>query len=247
MNRIILGNVSDTEATTHEAGALGVTLTKPHSVTLVSQADEGSSGDHESDRVLVAMQQRVSEVCPDAIASVLSSGLLVVALQPHLPAVDAALSSAMESDSRVGLVIGRGTAATGIRGLALSYRQAGRAQALGQLLEPGIRIHDYARLRFFDIFKEGEPIRSFVEDELGPLLAVRSHRRRDRLIETLSSLSTCALNRKQAAYRLGIHSNTLTNRVHELEWILGNDPTVGETWFRTQLAVRLMKLAGRSG
>lgn len=105
-------------------------------------------------------------------------------------------------------------------GLIASFEEARRAQALGAILRPEQPVHRYAALRVFDLFKEGEPVDGFVTEVIGRLLE-QDRRRRTHNLATLQALFGAALNRKVAARRLGIHPNTLSNRLGRIEALLG--------------------------
>ncbi|MHB8621022.1 MAG: PucR family transcriptional regulator [Chloroflexota bacterium] len=240
LTRIINEEAEDETAATREASLLGLDLTRPHCVLAIARAHDELRPSTESDLALAAVQGRLRTAQPQSLAVLLSRGLVAVLPADQVQAGSNVVGLALAEQGRT-FVAGIGTAASGIKSLAASYREALRAQALGSILNPGRLVHRYEDLRLFDLFKEGEAMDAFVSEVLGPLLRLNGERRQ-RLAETLNAVFSSALNRKQAAHVLGIHPNTLSFRVRRIEELLGGSLIAGEFCFRVQLALRLLPL-----
>lgn len=228
-----------------EARQLGLDLSSPNVVVLATGAQDRLRPSTRADLALAEVQTRLQEAIPEALAVLLSGGL--VAVLPSEAAglgeavVERALAETRRREPAHPLTVGVGSPGTGVAGLASSYREAVRAHALGGILHPASLLHRYSELRLFDLFKEGGPTDAFVREVLGPILEL-SGDRRDRLLETLDALFSAALNRRLAAARLGVHQNTLSHRVRRVEELVGGSLDSGELCFRLQLALRLLPL-----
>lgn len=243
LTRVIHDEVDEAE-TLFEAKALGFDFSRPHAVLVATCAHLELRPATTSDLALAAAQTRLQAQLPDDPAVLLSSGLVAAVAAPRLATaeelVQAALAEALEGPPAS--AVGVGTAREGIRGLAESYREAIRARALGRMLAPARILHRYGDVALFDLFKEGQPVDTFVEQALGPLLALSPERRR-RTIETLDALFASGLNRKQASFRLHVHQNTLSNRIRRAEELLGEPLLSGERRLRVELALQLLPLS----
>jgi sugar diacid utilization regulator len=240
LTRVIQGEAVDEEALT-EASALGLDLRRRHAALVATRTHDGERPTH-ADLLLAGIQRRLQAAWPQVLAGLLSVGLVAVVPQRLMGDVEALLERELAAGgAELALAVGIGTPGAGARGVAASYREAGRAHALGAVVHPDRRLHRYRELRLYDLFKEGETMDAFVGETLGPLLALPDGPR-GRALETLEVLFAGALNRKQAARRLGVHQNTLSNRLRRLERLLGGDLHSGELCFRLQLALRLLPL-----
>lgn len=243
LTRMIAAEV-DEAAMLAEADALGFDFSAAHVVLVVTVARGEVSPNTRSDLALAAVQARFHARLPASLAVVLSNGLVAVVPAPDAEVAEqlvegAAAGGALEAEPT--LAVGVGTPRAGIGGLGASYQEAVRARALGRMLHPGRVFHRYREVALLDLFKEDETIDAFVQDALGPILELDGGRRR-RLIETLEALFASALNRKQAAFQLRVHQNTLSNRIRRAEALLGGSILEGERRFQLELALRLLPL-----
>ncbi len=140
-----------------------------------------------------------------------------------------------------GISVAAGTPAAGVEGFVLSHREALLARRVAQF-----RGDRAARVAFPDLALEAlmvddvEAARRFAARELGPLAA------RDdattRLASTLQVFLEEGASFARAARRLGVHTNTVTYRVHRAEELLGH--RVGERQLELRVALRLSRLTG---
>lgn len=77
--------------------------------------------------------------------------------------------------------------------------------------------------------------RRFVEDRLGPLL---KHESRDRMLATLQHFLETSGSPSRCGRRLGLHANTVTQRIRRIEEILGHPIDPEDLSLRVALAVR---------
>lgn len=250
LTRVINGEALDEPALLAEAGQLGLDFASPNVVLLGTGAQGRLRPSTRSDLALAQVQNRLQAAIPGSLAILLSVGLVAVVPAESAAAGETEVRRALEETRRAEpthrLLVGVGSPATGPGGLAASYREAVRAHALGAILHPDALLHRYGELRFFDLFKEGPQTDAFVEEVLGPILALKGERRQ-RLAETLDALFSAALNRKLAARRLGVHQNTLSHRIRRIEELVGASLTSGELCFRLELALRLLPLTSAAG
>jgi sugar diacid utilization regulator len=240
ITRIIREEV-DEDAARAEGRSLGFDLSRPHVVLVVGNARGELGPTAASDLRLGILRSRLQGAQAGALAVLLSSGLVVVVPAAESNPVEELLQRWLRSDQAPELTAGAGTPGSGVAGLAASYREAVRARALGAILHPGRALHRYHELALFDLFRQGEAMDAFVRAALGPLLEVEA-RRRQLLVDTLAALFANGLNRKRTAFQLGVHQNTLSNRIRRLERLLGGSLLSGEFCFRIQLALRLLPL-----
>lgn len=137
-----------------------------------------------------------------------------------------------------GLSVAAGTPAPGIEGFVLSHREALLARQVAQL-----RGDSAARVTFPDVSLEalmvGDPeaARRFAARELGPLAAEDDATRR--LASTLAIFLEEGASFTRAARRLGVHTNTVTYRVHRAEELLGRPSS--ERQLELRMALRMTR------
>jgi len=138
-----------------------------------------------------------------------------------------------------GLSVAAGTPAHGVEGFVLSHQEALLARRVAQL-----RGDSAARVAFPEVALEAlmvddpEAARRFAARELGPLAAEDDATRR--LASTLAIFLDESASFARAARRLGVHTNTVTYRVHRAEELLGHPAT--ERQLELRMALRLVGL-----
>ncbi len=140
-----------------------------------------------------------------------------------------------------GISVAAGTPAHGVEGFVLSHREALAARRVVQLRGEGRA----ARVGFPELALEAlmigdvEAARRFAARELGPLAA--GDDATVRLASTLAVFLDEGASFVRAARRLGVHTNTVTYRVHRAEELLGHP--VSERQLELRVALRLARLA----
>lgn len=177
-----------------------------------------------------------------------ASGVLCVSIAPHLvgawigawaPIADCNPTQG-EWVQRQGNLLAAGSSGAGVDGFRRSHREAMLARRVAQLTtqRPSriVRYEDVA-LTALGSFDTGVA-REFVEHELGALSGEDDSTRR--LAVTLHTYLEELASPRRTAHRLGVHENTVKNRIRAAEEILGHSPQqrVGELL----LALRLARL-----
>jgi len=241
--RLFSGDFDDEPTVLREAHALGYDLSHVHIVVLVVPSLRRDKASAEDDLALAEAQSQLERFFIEGPALLMRAGSLFAvpsgSAQNVATSVHAALMGLPQANHR--FVIGIGTPRAGPHGLVESFHEAQRASTLGAILKPTDLIHRYDELRFFDLFKQGEPIEAFVQEVLGQLIAY-DLQHNSSLAETLNEVFGTALNRKVAAHRLGIHPNTMSYRIRQIEELLSGSLLSGEFCFRVQLALKLLPL-----
>jgi len=156
--------------------------------------------------------------------------------EPFGPAALAKLRRAI-ADS--GLTIAVGEPARGLEGLRRTRHQALDAGAIQQALGAGAHPCVWAsdvRLELL-LLQDHALARRFVTDELGPLAG--DDRRACRLRETLTAWFASG-SHGGAAGLLGVHKNTVRNRLRDAEQLLGTSLWIRST--EVQVALRLHRI-----
>lgn len=234
--RLLVARVAEDDfATAGERTAalevLGLRPGDPH-VGVVAAGGEG----------LAELVAALTRVVPRSVGAVLRNGAVVLVPASSESALTGVLHDVLvrlgEGSRAVTAGLGRPTASA--HGLADSVREAERARTLGSILAPERRVHPYASVEFFDLFRDDGPVDEFVRQVLGEHLDAQADR--TDLLTTLYTYFTLGMNRAAAARRLEIHPNTLDYRLRRARSSYGADLTSPEYSFRFQLAVRLLPL-----
>jgi hypothetical protein len=97
-------------------------------------------------------------------------------------------------------------------------------------------------LGFFGLLVgDGRDVRAFVDATLGPVLEYDARRRTD-LVATLQAYFDAGSSPARAAEALGVHVNTVTQRLDRVGRLLGNDWSTPSRALEVQLALRLHRL-----
>jgi DNA-binding PucR family transcriptional regulator len=122
-----------------------------------------------------------------------------------------------------GVSLAVGAPASGIEGFRLTHRQARGAQRIALLRQqPVTRYRDVA-LEVVLMADESQA-REFAAHELHELAG--NHPRSRQLRETLEAYFRCEQNASSAAAALGVHQQTVTNRLRAIEVQLGYPPSI---------------------
>ncbi len=194
-------------------------------------------------QVLLPFLERLDEDFPKLVPVWVNEDLaILVSAGYKRRAIDLAKSTLATSPETREYAVGVGRAYRGITDISKSYAEAIRALALGRLLGKSGKHWEYADLEFLDLFKTGREIDDYVRNTLDPILNDASPKRRLRNLATLRAFFSNGMNRKKTARALGVHINTLSGRLSQLESSLGGDLTEGDFGFRVHLAVRMLPL-----
>jgi hypothetical protein len=240
LSRIVEDDFSTAEERDAAVRSLGLDPSHPHVGVVIGATSRAGST---LDTILLEILQEIRRHIPGTTSALLRRGAVLVVPTAATSGIEALLDRALRRpDDESSLVsAGLGRPAPTAEGLATAVREAERARALGEILFPRRRVHTYDETAFFDLFRQGEPVDTFVAAVLGELVSTDRTSKID-LVRTLYVYFTVGMNRRAAATRLGIHPNTLDYRLRHAAKDLGADLTAPETSFRFQLAVRLLPL-----
>lgn len=119
-----------------------------------------------------------------------------------------------------GARVALGEPSPGLHGLAATKRQADLARLVAEL-RPEHRITRYTDVALAALLlRDEDAARAFATEELGPL--VRDGRTAASLRETLAAFFASGQDRSRTALCLGIHRNTVANRLTRAEQLLGH-------------------------
>ena len=145
-------------------------------------------------------------------------------------------------------LVALGEPGEGIDGFRRSYRQAMRARGVAQLSSArpgsGVRYRDVALTALAS--SDPDHAREFVETELGTLAGEDDHSRR--LAATLRVYLEEQSSPRRTAQRLGVHENTIANRIKAAQSQLDNaiEPRIAELLVALRLARLIAATNGRS-
>lgn len=203
---------------------------------------------HEGPEGREAALPELERIAADAVAPLGLAPMLVTTtgravLSGWLASADE-VGDVIEGERRVdasalppGVRIAFGTPRHGVEGFRASYRQAIEAQRVARLHPRPQPVSHYGALALRALATTDlTHARTFVEDELGPLAAPDDATQR--LAATLRVYLEEHASPARTAARLGVHPNTVANRVRAAEELLGRDAAgrVAETLVALQLA-----------
>ncbi len=134
------------------------------------------------------------------------------------------------------------------------YRQASseaiQALRTGYTIHPEGGVTHYNDIRIFEYLTIAPELKNdTIQDKLEVLLRYdQSHKKKDRLLETLEVYLQCQANMAKAGARLGVHRNTVEQRLKRMKEEAGLDVLNTDTHvFDLELALRVFKLRMQSG
>jgi PucR C-terminal helix-turn-helix domain/GGDEF-like domain len=164
------------------------------------------------------------------------------ALEPqYLGALEVPAAGGPAATPGGGISVAAGTAARGVEGFVLSHREALAARRVARLRggTPSPALYPDLALEAL-LLDDVEAAARFVARELGPLAA--PDEATARLATTLAVFLEEGASFVGAARRLGVHTNTVTYRVHRAEELRGRPVT--DRQLELRLALRLSRLLG---
>ena len=171
-------------------------------------------------------------------------GCVVVCL-PDV-AADVAAATVHRELSQAGtgpVTVGGSGPAHGPAAIAPAYDEAARCAATLVALGRSDGAAGADELGFFGLLVgEGRDVRGFVAATLAPVLEYDAKRRTD-LVSTLHAYFRGGGSPARAAEALGVHVNTVTQRLERVGRLLGKDWSSPERALEVQLALRLHRLA----
>jgi purine catabolism regulator len=237
------------------AGTFGWDLDRPLAV-LVAREEGGPPKEDRTARERELDGQRAIGLWTSAIRSrdhgAAAAGFatelvaIVGAADPEAFAFSVKAEMATASDRIYSIGVSRvGAAAADLPSL---YQEARTALSVGRRLNGAGAVTGFAGLGLYRLLSSigEEELRSFLDDTLGPVLALQSSSRAD-LLETLSALLENSFNVAQTARTLHYHYNTLRYRVSKLEALLGNFVDDAEASLRIGVGLQILRMYEISG
>lgn len=218
------------------AGRLGYELDRSHLAFVVWAAGPELTPD---DELLVDL-----EVAGERFAASFSAGRpLLVPLGTRMLAgwaVPRAAAEPRRPGAEGGLRVATGAPGAGLAGFRASHEQALEARRVAVLRGAAAgSLTAYREVAMVALASADAPqAHRFVAEEVGPLLA-RGAVTGD-LVRTLRAFLEEGMSPRRAAARLGVHENTVANRVRAAEELLGRP--VAERPAELELALRLVEL-----
>lgn len=257
LDDLLSSNYPSDDAMHARARWMGHDLSRAHVLLAVSieEPPERTSG---SQRLQAAdlVRTEVLRIAPGALLRE-HQDRLAVALPRHAPFTsEEALELAERLRVRLtGLLaggqvtIGVGRLHPGISGLALAFREAEQALAIGRALLGGNRSVHFEHLgvqRLLFQLRDNPELASFYDDLLGKLQA-HDERQGTGLVNTLEAFFECHGNHVRTAQRLHLHRNTLLYRLDRARAVLGVELDDAETRLALQVALKIGRVIGRRG
>ena len=257
LDDLLSGSYPSEDAMLARARWMGHDLGRPHvllAVSLEELADRKSG----SQRLQAAdvVRTEVLRLAPGALLRERQDRLAVALPRSGAPTSEEALELAERLRLRLAslltsehVTIGVGRYHAGIAGLALSYREAEQALAIGRALLGGDRSVHFEHLgvqRLLFQLRDNPELASFYDDLLGKLQA-HDERQGAELVNTLEAFFECHGNHVRTAQRLHLHRNTLLYRLDRAKQVLGVDLDDAETRLALQVALKIGRVIGRRG
>jgi sugar diacid utilization regulator len=228
--------VRDEDALRERARRMGADLDHPQTV-VVARVAEGTRDRAVAQAGKLAAERR-------GLAA-LHDGLVVLCLPAIEPGVAAELVSRELAVTGRPVTAGGGGPVTGPRAVAGAYAEAERC--LSALVSLGRTGHaaGAAELGFFGLLvSDRRDVRGFVTATLGPLLDYDC-RRGTELRSTLEAYFGAGNSAARAATMLGVHVNTVTQRLDRVAQLLGPGWSAPDRALEVQLALKLQGLTAQ--
>lgn len=186
------------------------------------------------------LARRIADLQRAKVPSVTWQGLMLFLVPRNVPderllAVLERLASQPPLGSR--LIIGVGDPSADLIGTGQSFRHAGAAAHLGSRQGLVGEVVVYAKVALPALLAENhDTCRTMVKHRLGPLLE------RPELLKTIRAYLECDLAVKRTAQVLGVHANTVSYRLRQIEELIGINARRVRDVADVDVAVRAMEL-----
>ncbi|MGH3360734.1 MAG: PucR family transcriptional regulator, partial [Nocardioidaceae bacterium] len=187
----------------------------------------------------------VHSVDQHAAAGMLGRNLVAICGATDRPADLATLvGEKLLSATRTQFQIGASGSVAGVQSLPAAYRHARMALEFGQQAPGAGSVVAYESMGLFmllDAIPDRQKLETFVDETLGPVLALADHERDD-MLETLRVLLSTRMNIAESSRLLRYHYNTLRYRVRKLEQLLGSFSEDTELELRIAVALNILQM-----
>lgn len=194
-----------------KANRLGLDLQQPQRVVLLTPPSDTLP----SLRLADKMSQSIRKITPKHIIQPLGQNLILI-----LPGgVNAKTLSQTLVKVLPGLKVAIGGSAPALVNLAQSYQEAEEAMEIGLAMTPQADIYDFNNLGFlhwlYHLPEQARAVNPYIQQI--KKLADDERAARAQLLHTLEIFLDCGGNASETARVLGIHRNTLTYRIKQIE------------------------------
>ena len=257
LDDLLSGAYPSEDAMLARARWMGHDVGRPH-VLLAVSLEEPNNRAAGTQRLQAAdlVRTEVLRLAPGALLRDRQDRLAVALPRTSPPTTEEALELAERLRLRLAsllptghVTVGVGRHHAGIVGLALSFREAEQALAIGRALLGGDRTVHFEHLgvqRLLFQLRDNPELASFYDDLLGKLQA-HDQRQGAELVNTLEAFFECHGNHVRTAQRLHLHRNTLLYRLDRAKQVLGVDLDDAETRLALQVALKIGRVIGRRG
>jgi sugar diacid utilization regulator len=232
LGELLTGAARNPDGLRERARRLGADLDRPHAVVVA----------------LVQERARTRALAAAAHLAAIRGGLAavhegaVVLCLPDVPPGAAAATARRELAAAGPVTAGGAGPARGPAAIATAHREAARCAATLVALGRAGASAGVEELGFFSLLLgAGRDVRAFVDATLGPVVEYDS-RRGTELRRTLQAYFDSGSSPARAAEVLGVHVNTVTQRLERIGRLLGSDWSSPARALEVQLALRLQGL-----
>ncbi|MBJ9976626.1 PucR family transcriptional regulator ligand-binding domain-containing protein [Pseudomonas sp. S75] len=254
LGQLLTGDYPSLAIVRQRAGHLQLALDEPRRVLALRLGAPAElferHSPNQAERTWQRARQRLDEQlqawCERQSGAVMAQlpGELAVLLLPDSPGLRASLVALHRQLSRavdgLHVVMGLSSLAQGCASYRQALGEARQALEVARSLRPAIGWCDFSELgvlRLLQGIADRSLIDSFVEQTLGALLE-KGRKHPDMLIQTLDALLKAQGNGVQAAQSLGVHRNTIIQRIQRIEQLSGQ--SLDDPYFRMNASVALL-------
>lgn len=244
---------AERERLVHDSRLLGLDLTKPRFVALVSIAgfSDKLTGSKDKELVIERIRDRLSREVTAMFPTTGDNAISYFGHDEFLILKDASRGEETrelfrkKSDRMLGnlgtadVTAGVGGIYPGVSGLSNSFSEADSALRLGRKLHGPGKAYEVGDLGLYIVFGNVPRDRQIVlaKRRLAPLL------RDEHLTKTLRAYFGANLNLTQAAKELHVHRNTLIYRLRKIKDLIGLDPETFDDAVQLKMALSLLDLS----
>jgi purine catabolism regulator len=246
------GSAADAAA---RAASFGWNLQRPLTVLVAREEPDGEprqpssrARDLATVRAIGLWMSAVRARDGQAAAAGFATELVAIVSDSAVEGFARAVQADMTAASRRTYSIGVSTCSESTSDVPRLYQEARTALRVGRRLSGAGVVTGFAGLGLYRLISsvgEGE-LRAFLDDVLGPVLALPANSRAD-LLQTLYALSDNRYNLAETARGLHYHYNTVRYRVGKLEKLLGHFVDDAEASLHIGVALQILRMYEISG
>lgn len=240
MEEVLSGAFGSDDEALRLGAALGLDLAQPFVVVQAAIADSGTH----SIEPLRRLKERLAQEAPTALeGSLRADPLLHAVFVVPAGAADDVVGRAAAMADELGVLVLAAPEVAGPSALHRAYRRGSEVLDVARRARRPPGLVDAGQLAAHRLLSTADPAgaRSFVDDILGPVLALPPGRRK-RLLDALEATLWGDGTRQGAGDRLGVHGKTVAARLHDVEEYTGLRADRADELLLLELAVVLYRL-----